>query len=173
MKRFLLPLVLAARLVLGAEDLTPSDYYTVENISTPPGLSAEVGGLAFAPDGRLAACFHRGEVYFYDPAKKEWKLFAQGLHDPLGLVVPKPGEVIVMQRSELTRLRDTKGAGVADSYETICDAFGMTGNYHEFAFGPLPAPDGGWFVALNMGSNGAGIRQELRGEYRERGLEGR
>jgi len=173
MKRYLLPLILAARVALGADDLGPSPYYTVENIATPPGLSAEVGGLTFAPDGRLVACFHRGEVYFYDPAKKDWKLFAQGLQDPLGIVAPKNDEVIVMQRSELTRLRDTDGDGVADSYETICDSFGMTGNYHEFAFGPLPAPEGGWYVALNTASNGAGVRQEVRGEYRERGRDGR
>ncbi len=173
MKRFLLPLFLAARVALAADNLAPSEYYKVENIATPPGLAVETGGLAFAPDGRLAACFHRGEIYFYNPETKEWKLFAQGLQDPLGLVVPKNDEVIVMQRSELTRLRDTDGDGVADSYETICDSFGMTGNYHEFAFGPLPTPDGGWFVALNTASNGAGIRQELRGEFRDRGREGR
>src|SRR5437016_1607251 len=117
MKRCLLPLVLAARVVLSAPDVSPSEYYAVEKIATPPGLAAEAGGLAFAPDGRLAACFHRGEVYFYDPAKKEWKLFAQGLQDPLGIIAPKNDEVIVMQRSELTRLRDTDGDGVADSYE--------------------------------------------------------
>ncbi|EDY18538.1 putative large, multifunctional secreted protein [Chthoniobacter flavus Ellin428] len=173
MKRFLLPLLLAARVALGAETAAPSDYYKVENIATPPGLSAEVGGLTFTPDGHLMACFHRGEVYSYNPETKEWKLFAQGLQDPLGIIAPKNDEVIVMQRSELTRLRDTNGDGVADSYETICDSFGMTGNYHEFAFGPLPAPDGGWFVALNTASNGAGIRQELRGEFRDLGREGR
>jgi glucose/arabinose dehydrogenase len=173
MKRFVLPLLLAARVALGADPAAPSDYYKVENITTPPGLSAEVGGLAFTPDGHLMACFHRGEVYSYDPETKEWKLFAQGLQDPLGIIAPKNDEVIVMQRSELTRLRDTNGDGVADSYETICDSFGMTGNYHEFAFGPLPAPDGGWFVALNTASNGAGIRQELRGEFRDLGREGR
>ena len=173
MKRFLLPLFVAARVALGDPDLSPSAYYAVEKVTTPPGLTAEVGGLAFAPDGRLAACFHRGEVYFYDPAKKEWKLFAQGLQDPLGIVAPKNDEVIVMQRSELTRLRDMDGDGVADSYETICDAFGMTGNYHEFAFGPLPTPDGGWFVALNTASIGAGVRQEIRGEYRASGRQGR
>ncbi len=172
MKRFLLPLLLAAHAAFAA-DKTPGEYYAVENIATPPGLSTEVGGLAFMPDGRLVACFHRGEVYTYNPETKEWKLFAQGLHDPLGVLAPKNDEVIVMQRPELTRLRDTDADGVADSYETICDAFGMTGNYHEFAFGPLAAPDGGWFVALNVASNGAGVRHEMRGEYRERGRDGR
>jgi glucose/arabinose dehydrogenase len=173
MKRFLLPLFFFARLAFAAPDTSPSEYYTVETIKTPPGLSPEVGGLTFTPDGRLVACFHRGEIYTYDPAKQEWKLFAQGLHDPLGVLAPKDDEVIVMQRPELTRLRDTDGDGVADSYETICDAFGMSGNYHEFAFGPLAAPDGGWFVALNTASNGSGVRAEVRGEYRERGRDGR
>jgi glucose/arabinose dehydrogenase len=177
MKRLLLPLLCAAHVALAADkapvDKTPSDYYTVEDIATPPGLTVEVGGMAFRPDGKLVACFHRGEVYTYDPATKEWKLFAQGLHDPLGVLAPTNDEVIVMQRPELTRLRDTDGDGVADSYETICDAFGMTGNYHEFAFGPVAAPDGGWFVSLNVASNGAGVRHEMRGEYRERGRAGR
>jgi glucose/arabinose dehydrogenase len=172
MKRLLLPLLCAAHAAF-AVDKTPSPYYTVEDIATPPGLSPEVGGLAFMPDGKLVACFHRGEVYTYNPETKEWKLFAQGLHDPLGLIAPKNDEVIVMQRPELTRLRDTDGDGVTDSYETICDAFGMSGNYHEFAFGPLAAPDGGWFVALNVASNGSGVRHEVRGEYRERGRDGR
>jgi len=172
MKRLLLPLLLAAHAAFGV-DKTPGEYYTVEDIATPPGLTVEVGGLAFMPDGKLVACFHRGEVYTYNPETKEWKLFAQGLHDPLGVLAPKNDEVIVMQRPELTRLRDTDGDGVADSYETITDAFGLSGNYHEFAFGPLAAPDGGWFVALNVASNGAGVRHEMRGEYRQRGRDGR
>lgn len=172
MKRLILPLFLAAHVAFAAEQ-TPSPYYTVEDIATPPGLSPEVGGLAFRPDGKLVACFHRGEVYTYDPATQEWKLFAHGLHEPLGLLAPTNDEVIVMQRPELTRLRDTDADGVADRYETITDAFGMTGNYHEFAFGPVAAPDGGWFIALNLASNGAGIRHETRGENRERARDGR
>src|SRR4051812_42010972 len=122
MKRlFLLPFLLAAHAALGAARAEPSDYYTVEDIETPKDLSAEVGGLAFMPDGRLVVCFHRGEVYTYNTETKEWKLFAQGLHDPLGLTAPKNDEVIVMQRPELTRLKDTNADGVADKYETICD----------------------------------------------------
>ena len=139
------------------------DYYKIETIPTPKGLSAEVGGLAFMPDGRLVATFHRGEIYTYDPARKTWKLFADGLHDPLGVVAISDREIVVMQRPELTRITDTDGDGVADQFETITDAFGMTGNYHEFAFGPLRAKDGSFFVALNVGSNGAGIRSEVRG----------
>ena len=83
----------------------PSDYYRVENIDLPKGLSAECGGIAFMPDGRLVACFHRGEVYTYDITKKTWKLFAEGLHDPLGVLPLSNKEVVIMQRPELTRLR--------------------------------------------------------------------
>ncbi|MGB8170721.1 MAG: hypothetical protein WCF18_24670 [Chthoniobacteraceae bacterium] len=140
------------------------DYYKVETIATPKGLSTECGGLAFMPDGRLVACFHRGEVYTYDPAKKTWVLFADGLHDPLGVVALSNKEIVVMQRPELTRITDADGDGVADQFDTISDAFGMTGNYHEFAFGPLLAKDGSMFVALNVASNGAGIRHEVRGK---------
>ena len=52
--------------------------YIVETLSTPPGLHAETGGIAFLPDGRLVACFLRGEVMIYNPETKEWKLFAEG-----------------------------------------------------------------------------------------------
>ncbi|MEA3208913.1 MAG: hypothetical protein QOE70_1970 [Chthoniobacter sp.] len=141
-----------------------SDYYQIEDIETPKGLSAECGGLAFLPDGRLVACFHRGEVYLYDPAKKTWQLFAEGLHDPLGVVALSNQQIVVMQRPELTRITDSDGDGVADQFETITDGFGMTGNYHEFAFGPLRAKDGTMFVALNVASNGAGLRHEVRGQ---------
>jgi hypothetical protein len=140
-----------------------NDYYSIETIETPKGLSAEVGGLDFMPDGRLVATFHRGEIYTYDPTKKTWKLFADGLHDPLGVVAISDREIVVMQRPELTRITDTDGDGVADQFDTLSDAFGLTGNYHEFAFGPLRAKDGSFFVALNVASNGAGIRHEVRG----------
>ena len=46
-------------------------------------MVAECGGIAFLPDGRLVAVFHHGEVFFYNPATKAWKLFASGLHDPM------------------------------------------------------------------------------------------
>jgi glucose/arabinose dehydrogenase len=142
-----------------------NDYYRVEKIALPPGLSAEVGGLAFMPDGRLVACFHHGEVYTYDTKKKTWKLFAEGLHDPLGVVAESNDSIVVMQRPELTRIRDTNGDGVADSYETICDSFGQSGNYHEFAFGPVLDKDGNFVVALNTASSGAGLRYEVRGKF--------
>jgi hypothetical protein len=144
---------------------TITNYYTVENIPLPKGLRAETGGMDFMPDGRLVACFHLGEVMTYNPTTKVWKKFAEGLHDPLGLAVISNSEILVMQRPELTRLKDTNNDGIADHYETVTDDFGMSGNYHEFAFGPVKDRDGNYFIALNVASNGAGIRPEIRGTY--------
>ncbi|UZR92704.1 PQQ-dependent sugar dehydrogenase [Chondrinema litorale] len=151
----------------------PAESYIVETIATPPGLRAETGGIAFLPDGRLIACFHLGEVMTYDPKSKRWTVFAKGLHDPLGIYPISNNEVWVMQRPELTKLVDTDNDGEADLYETITDDFGMSGNYHEFAFGPEPDGKGDFYITLNTASNGAGVRNEKRGEYNPNGRPGR
>lgn len=142
-----------------------ANYYTVQNIPLPDGLIAETGAIGFMPDGRFIACFHRGEIMIYTPKTKKWKLFAEGLHDPLGILVISNTEILIMQRPELTRIRDTDGDGVADDYQTVTDDFGLSGNYHEFAFGPVADKKGNLYIGLNLASNGAGIRQEIRGRY--------
>ena len=121
---------------------TITDYYEVETIALPKGLRGEVGALDFLPDGRLVACFRRGEVMLYNPKTKAWKLYAEGMHDPLGILANSPTDILVMQRPELTRLKDTNGDGVADDYQTVYDGFGLSGNYHEFAFGPVRDREG-------------------------------
>ncbi|GAB4037510.1 DUF7133 domain-containing protein [Spirosoma gilvum] len=166
-------LLLSSLLLAATPADTISDYYEVETIPTPPGLVAETGGLAFLPDGRMAACFHRGEVMLYNPKTKTWKLFAEGLHDPLGVIAINNKQLLVVQRPELTRLTDTNGDGVADRYETVTDQYGMSGNYHEFAFGPVRDAKGNLYLSLNTASNGAGIRDEVRGQYDALGRQGR
>ncbi len=140
-------------------------YYDVENIELPEGLVAETGAIGFLPDGRFVACFHRGEIMIYHPKTKVWKRFAEGLHDPLGVLVVSNNELLVMQRPELTRVKDTDGDGEADLYQKVTDDFGLSGNYHEFAFGPVADKQGNLYIALNLASNGAGIRNEIRGTY--------
>ena len=96
-----------------------NDYYNVENIPTPKGLDPQIGGLTFLPNGRLAACFHRGEVYIYNLKTKEWKLFADGLHEPSGIIAEDNHTLVVMQRPELTLLRDTDGDGEAAADDCV------------------------------------------------------
>ncbi len=138
--------------------------YIVETLSTPPGLHAETGGIAFLPDGRLVACFLRGEVMIYNPETKEWKLFAEGLHEPLGVLPLSESEILVMQKPELTRLKDTDGDGQADLYETATDNFGMVGNYHEWTYGPVKDRDGNLFISFNTASEWGTIMDEVRGK---------
>ncbi len=151
---------------------SPSTSYLVEDIPLPDGLTAEVGGMDFLPNGNLIVCFHRGEVMTYNPATKEWSLFAMGLHDPLGLHVVSDSEILIMQQPELTRLKDTDGDGVADLYETVSDEFGLSGNYHEFNYGPVKDKAGNLYFALNTASSGGGIKDIVRGPVNLLGRDG-
>lgn len=145
------------------DSATTASYY-VETIQMPEGLESETGAIGFLPDGRLAACFLRGEVMLYHPETKQWSLFAEGLHEPLGMLVISNSELLVMQRPELTRIVDTDADGQADLYETVTDDFGMTGNYHEWNYGPVQDKEGNLFISLSTASEYGLIMKEVRGE---------
>ena len=156
-------------IALTASALTAAEPFTIEHMPNPPGVDPQIGGLDVRADGTVVAAFHRGEVMTFDPKTETWLSFAEGLQEPLGLIVDKNGDLLIMQRAELTRLRDANDDGRADQYITVFDDFGMSGNYHEFAFGPARGPDGSLYIGLNVASNGAGIRPEIRGEWSEIG----
>jgi glucose/arabinose dehydrogenase len=141
------------------------ESFSFEELPNPEGVDPQVGAMGMMPDGRLAVAFHRGEVMCYDASKKQWAMFARGLQEPLGMLVESAQSILVMQRAELTRLRDTDGDGVADEYETVFDDFGMSGNYHEFAYGPARDAEGNLYIVLGIASNGAPMAQEIRGEF--------
>ena len=83
--------------------------FVFEDIKIPADVDPQVGGLTVTPNGTLAACFHRGELMLYNPKTKEWRLFAEGLQEPLGIVALSDSEFVVMQRPELTLIRDKDG----------------------------------------------------------------
>jgi hypothetical protein len=134
-------------------------HYRIVTLPIPPDIVLEVGGLAMRPDGKLLACTRRGEVWLIahpnadDPADVQFKLFATGLHEALGLCV-NGKDVFVVQRPELTKLVDRDGDDVVDEYTTVCDKWGVSGDYHEFAFGPARDRQGNFFVTLNVGFGG-------------------
>lgn len=145
------------------------EAYRVATIPVPDDISLEVGGLDVLPDGRAVVSTRRGDVYIVSgasvdpPLSPRFILFATGLHEPLGAAVGPsvmhPGwkknegqtAVYCVQRGELTRLVDTNRDDRADLYETVSDAWGVSGNYHEFAFGPKFDADGNAWVTLNVG----------------------
>ncbi|MAG55984.1 MAG: hypothetical protein CMJ83_06815 [Planctomycetes bacterium] len=133
---------------------TEDDYYPVETLPLPKGMVLEVSGIAMLSDGRPLVCTRRGEVwivedaYAKDPAKATFKRFADGLQEPLGLLVHE-GWIWFVQRGELSRMRDTDGDDIADEFETVCDDWRISGNYHEYNFGPRIGPDGKLWITTN------------------------
>lgn len=154
--------------VLAKEALIPESYERFEILSagvekdsrdpswTPAeGIPMEVGGMEWMGD-RLAVCIRKGEVWMLENPlsedRKEIKfhLFASGLHEPLGLL--KDGDdLLVAQRSEVTRLQDNNRDGRADAYLTECDGWNVSGNYHAYAYGPVRDGNGDLWVSLNLG----------------------
>ncbi len=132
----------------------PPAAYKIIALENPSDLSLEVGGLARLPGGKLAAATRRGEVWIAEnPYAAEgesirWTRFATGLHEPLGLAL-HDGALFTTQRSEVTRLRDTDGDGVADEYLCAAKGWGVTGAYHEYAYGPKFDPAGNMWITLN------------------------
>lgn len=144
----------------GPRGQTENDYYRLSTVPIPENVVLEVGGLESLPDGRLAVATRRGDVWLIEnPAglnggRANFTRFAQGLHEALGLSY-RDGALYTAQRSELTRLRDTDGDGVADRYETVY-SWPLSGNYHEYSFGPVFSPQGDMIVTLNLAWVGYG-----------------
>ena len=140
----------AARAAETAAKPIEKDFYAIDAVEIPAGAILEVGALEWIPDGRLAVATRRGEIWIAsDPAaaKPRWQRFAHGLHEVLGLAW-QDGWLYVTQRPEVSRLRDTTGDGIADDYETVNAGWGVSGDYHEYAFGSKFDRDGNLWVAL-------------------------
>jgi len=134
------------------ESAKEEDFFKINKLRAPEGTLLEVGGLCTMPDGSLAITTRRGDVYIVEnptSAKPFFRKFASGLHEALG-VAYKNGSLYVVQRGELTRLYDSNMDGKADVYETIY-SWPLSGNYHEYSYGPKIAADGSFYVTLNLG----------------------
>ena len=139
---------------------TEQDFYEIKTLPIPQDLYLEVGGLATMPDGRLAVSTRRGEIWIVEnPYQKDshqtnYRRFASGLHEILGLAY-KDGVFYCSQRGELTKITDTNRDGVADLYEPIYQ-FELSGNYHEYTYGPVFDKNGDMLVTLNLAWIGFG-----------------
>jgi len=149
-------LILFSALTAWADDpkeLTEADYYPLFTLPTPNGVVLEAGGIDLLPDGKLAVSSRRGDIFTFtkpfsnDPEEIQSQRFASGLHEILGLA-SKDGWLYATQRCEVSRLKDSTGDGRADVIETVCDDWGITGDYHEYAFGSKFDKDGNIWVTL-------------------------
>ena len=148
-------LTLLSGLAMG-QTATEKTIYTHDSLIVPEGEVLEVAGMAFLNENVLLASTRRGRVWWIenplaeDPADAQFHIFAEGLFEGLGMRVVD-GEIFVVQRGELSKLVDLDGDKVCDRIETISQAWGMTGNYHEFAFGLPVDGDGHFYVSANVG----------------------
>ncbi|HMJ91615.1 MAG TPA: DUF6797 domain-containing protein [Candidatus Acidoferrum sp.] len=93
--------------------------------------------LDFFSDGRAAIATWSGDVWIVSGLDDslqnvKWKRFAAGLFDPLGLKIVRD-EIYVLERSQITRLRDLNNDGEADVYENFNNDTAVSPSYHAFA----------------------------------------
>lgn len=120
----------------------------------PDEFAPRVGGMDFMSDGRMVVSTWdaAGSVYMLDNLKAEnhndinVTKIAEGLAEPLGLKIVDD-EIYVMQKQELTKLVDNNKDGLIDEYQTICDKWKVSANFHEFGFG-LAYKDGYFYATL-------------------------
>ena len=129
--------------------------YSVEDWASPRDLFGrdqlfEPTGIAVAKDGTIVLSTRTAGVWRI--RENKWTLFAEGVYESLGVVIEDDkGDVIVIaQKPELTRIRDTDGDGRADDFQTVCDDFGFHGNYHEYTHGPVRDAEGNYYFTLNL-----------------------
>jgi hypothetical protein len=112
-------LALALLLLQAASE---EDCYPVATLATPPEVVLEVGGFALLPDAQLLVCTRRGQIW----------------------------------RVEDAYTPDGKGArfhlwfdGLQEPLGLLAHGGEISGNYHEYAFGPALGGDGRMWVTLN------------------------
>ncbi|GGD11133.1 DUF7133 domain-containing protein [Aquisalinus flavus] len=136
------------------------DGYRLEAIALPADVPFHATGLDINEAGAVAVATRLGDVWILDadaaagtPQPGDWQLFAEGLNEPTGLMWEDDGTILVGQKSELTRLVDKDGDGVADDYLNLASDWDFHDNYHEYNFAPVRDGDGNLVGTLNLGHN--------------------
>jgi hypothetical protein len=93
-------------------------------------------GIDFTPDGTGYLCTMHGDVWQVGGiddslSRLTWRRFATGLFQPLGLKA-RGGEIFVLGRDRITRLRDRNGDGEADLYENFFDGIDTSAGGHDY-----------------------------------------
>lgn len=141
--------------------------YSLEDWMPPVDLLGrnqlfEATGIAVAKDGTIVLATRAAGVWRIRDGK--WSLFAEGTYEALGVVIEddKGDVIVVAQKPELTRMKDTDGDGRADVFDTVCDDFGFHANYHEYTHGPVRDAEGNYYFLLNLSHDDAFPRVSWR-----------
>jgi len=133
-------LLLATLAPCQAQEKLPveSDFYKITTFETPKDVVLEASSFQLMPNGKMAVASRRGEIWMIaDPFAPEVKgeqmhRFAHGFHEVLSLA-EKDGWLYLVQRTDVSRIKDTDGDGVADLFEVVNDEWEVSGDYHEYA----------------------------------------
>ncbi len=152
MKIITLSTLLLTTACLRAAAPVESDYYKITTFDTPKETAMEVSAIELLPGNKLALGTRRGEIWTVsgadgDPAKVQYQLFASAQHEVMGLAW-KDGSLYMTNRYEVARLKDEDGDGRADTFATVTDKWGVSGDYHEYSFGSRFDKNGDLWVVL-------------------------
>ena len=152
MKFLTLTALLFTAALLRAAGPQEADYYKITTFDTPKETAMEVSSIELLPGNKLALGTRRGEIWTVsgaegDPAKVQYQLYASGQHEVMGLAW-KDGSLYETNRYEVAKLTDTDGDGRADVFATVTDKWGVSGDYHEYAFGSRFDKNGDLWVVL-------------------------
>lgn len=139
---------------IAASAVEEAEYYSLLTVPIPQGVVLEAGAIQRMPDGLVAVSTRLGDIYLVEgafenpPTAAKFHHYASGLHEVLGLTTKGDGWLYATQRGEVTRMKDVDGDRRADVFETVNDGWGITGDYHEYAFGSKFDPEGNIWVVL-------------------------
>ena len=127
-------------------------------IENPWNVPVYPGDHDFLPDGSVLVCTIQGDVWHVtgidDAGTKQtaqWRRFASGLHQALGLIIDDDG-IFVLCRDQIARLHDLNQDGEADFYECYSNAFASSPAGHDFVCGLQRDAQGRFYIA--SGSQG-------------------
>ena len=120
-----------------------NDAYVVDTLGIPFNNQYEprmrIGAFDFFDDGNSAAvCTWDGDVWIVsgiddDLQNLQWKRFATGLHEPLGLKIVD-GKIYTVGDNQITRFHDLNNDGEADFLENFNNDWDATEGFMPFCF---------------------------------------
>jgi mono/diheme cytochrome c family protein len=126
--------------------------YRIENVTLPAELRGGIVGVAFTPSSTLVVTTRYGEIWMR-PTDDQWRRFARGLNEPLGLIAESDRVIYVAHRPELLRVSDADGNGEAETFDALGGQWGLSHNYHAFFFGLERDREGNFYGAVSLESS--------------------
>ena len=146
-------------------DEDTNEAYVLDRITLPSdnpwGIDIRVGGFDFFSDNKSAAlCTWDGDVWIVkgisdNLEQLEWKRFASGIHEPLGLKIVED-MIYTLSDDQITRYHDFNNDGEADYYENFNNEWELTSGFHAFLFDLHTDPEGNFVFAFGSPVRGGG-----------------